>query len=419
MILVPAEAEKNTRDVTVARGPFVVPGFRVSAVDSEMRYTGRPDLALIVADPQEGATAAGVFTTNQFCAAPVMVCEEHLRFSTTTKAILVNAGIANACTGETGLLRARETARLVAGALDVRPEKVLVASTGVIGQQIRVEAVAGSLQKLVDGLQADGWDQVAQSIMTTDTVPKFATTRVKIGERVVTIGGVAKGAGMIAPNMATLLAFVCTDAAIEKDVLEHCVRTAADASFNAITIDGDTSTNDTLLVLAGGVAGNPVIADRDSSESRLFGAALKAVLLDLAKQIVTDGEGATKLIEIRVSGALDEASARLVAFTVANSPLVKTAFFGEDANWGRIVAAAGRAGVHLIPERVTLYFNSLCVFREGTPIGDQETEEKASRIFREKEIAVNLDLGLGDSSFTTYTCDFSYDYVKINASYRS
>jgi glutamate N-acetyltransferase / amino-acid N-acetyltransferase len=250
-------------------------------------------------------------------------------------------------------------------------------------------------------------------------VPKLARAQVAIGGKRVTIGGVAKGAGMIAPNMATLLAFVCTDAEIEKDVLEHWVRVGADASFNAITIDGDTSTNDSLLVLASGAAGNAVISDRESPESRLFGQALTAVLLDLAKQIVTDGEGATKLIEIRVTRALDEVSARQIAFTVANSPLVKTAFFGEDANWGRIIAAAGRAGVHLISERVALFFDDLCVFREGTPVGTKEVEEKATQIFQQKEIVVKLDLGLGKSSFTAYTCDFSFDYVKVNASYRS
>ena len=418
MTHVPAEAEKNIRNVTVDRGPFVIPGFRVSAVASGMRYTGRMDLALIVAEAEKGATAAGVFTTAQFRAAPVTLCKEHLRASS-TRAILINAGIANACTGEEGLKRARKTARLTAEALNTPIETILVASTGVIGLQINVEPVARSLPELVEGLRADGWDQVAGAIMTTDTVPKMASTQVEIGGQRITIGGVAKGSGMIAPNMATLLAFVCTDAVIERDALEDCVREASDSSFNAITVDGDTSTNDTLLVLASGAAGNPVIRKKDGPDCRIFGEALTAVLLDLAKQLVMDGEGATKSIEVRVTGAPDIASARLVALTVANSPLVKTAFFGEDANWGRIIAAAGRAGVPLVPERVALFFDGLCVFREGTPVGGQETEEKAMQVFRQKEIAVNLDLGLGSSSFTAYTCDFSYDYIKINASYRS
>ncbi len=419
MTPVPVEAGRNTRNVTVSRAPFVVPGFRAAAAASGMRYRGRTDLALIATDAEEGAVAAGVFTTNQFCAAPVRVCEEHLRLSIATTAILVNAGIANACTGEPGLVRARETARLTAKALESAPEKILVASTGVIGMQLEVEAVARALPELVAGLRPDGWAAAARAIMTTDTVPKLAGTQVEIGGKPVTIGGIAKGAGMIAPNMATLLAFVCTDAAIETEILESWVRAAAASSFNAITIDGDTSTNDTLLVLAGGAAGNAVITDLDSPESRLFGEALQAVLLDLARQLVIDGEGATKLITIQVTGASDEADARRVAFTVANSPLVKTAFFGEDANWGRIVAAAGRAGVPLVAERVTLYFDGLCVFREGTPLSGQDVEEQASRVFKQKEITVQLDLGLGSASFTAYTCDFSYDYVKINASYRS
>jgi len=275
------------------------------------------------------------------------------------------------------------------------------------------------LPELVAGLRPDGWAAAARAIMTTDTVPKLASTQVEIGGKRVTVGGIAKGAGMIAPNMATLLAFVCTAAAIEKGVLESWVRAAAASSFNAITIDGDTTTNDSLLVLAGGAAGNKPIVDLGSPESQRFGEALQAVLLDLARQLVMDGEGATKLIAIQVTGASEETDARRVAFSVANSPLVKTAFFGEDANWGRIVAAAGRAGVPLVAERVTLYFDGLCVFREGTPVAGQEVEEQATRVFKQKEITVRLDLGLGNASFTAYTCDFSYDYVKINASYRS
>lgn len=397
----------------------MIPGFLVSAAASGMRYTGRPDLALIVASEGGSAVAAGVFTTNEFCAAPVIVCEEHLRTSSATTAVLVNAGIANACTGEAGLRQAREAARLTAQALSVAREKILVASTGVIGMQMPVEPVERSLPELLKGLREDAWDQVARAIMTTDTVPKLAYTQVEIDGTTVTIGGIAKGAGMIAPNMATLLAFVCTDAVIEKDVLVHWVRTGADASFNAITVDGDTSTNDSLLVLAGGAAGNAAITDKESQGSRIFGEALGAVLLDLSKQIVVDGEGATKLIEIQVTGALDDGSARQIAFAIANSPLVKTAFFGGDANWGRIIAAAGRAGVHLIAERAALYFDDLCVFRGGTPVGTKEVEEEATRIFSQKEIMVKLDLGLGSGSFTAFTCDLSYDYVKINASYRS
>jgi glutamate N-acetyltransferase/amino-acid N-acetyltransferase len=395
-----------------------VPGFKTSAVASGMRYKERLDLALIMAEPRQGAVAGGVFTTNRFTAAPVELCKERLK-SHSAKAVLINAGIANACTGAEGLRRSIEAARLAAEALDVAPEAVLTASTGVIGRQISIEPVARMMPTLVDSLRPDGWHDVARAIMTTDVTPKMANTTVKLAEKDVTIGGVAKGSGMIAPDMATLLVFVCTDAAVAFDVLDHWVRSGAERSFNSITVDGDTSTNDSLLVMASGLAGNPLLSDIADSESRLFGEALEAVLFDLAKQIVMDGEGATKFIEILVTGAEDLDSARKVAFTVANSPLVKTAFFGEDANWGRIVAAAGRAGVALNPERVTLFFDRVCAFRGGTPVEGPDVEEEAARVFRQKEIRVHLDLGMGEAGFSAYTCDFSYDYVKINASYRT
>ncbi len=413
----PVEAEKNTRNVAVSRAPFTVPGFRAAAAASGMRYKDRADLALIVSDAE--AAAAGVFTLNRFCAAPVQLCRERLKTSQGPRAIIANAGFANACSGEEGLRRAREVTRVAADALGISSENVFAASTGVIGPQLLVEPVARVMPELVAGLRADGWEDAARAIMTTDTVPKLASARIEIGGKPVTIGGIAKGSGMIAPNMATLLVFVCTDAAIAPAVLQHWVGWGADRSFNCITVDGDTSTNDTLLVLASGAAGNPRLEETGGAGSRAFGEALHAVLLDLSKQIVFDGEGATKFIEIHVSGAADEQAARSVGFTVANSPLVKTAFFGRDANWGRIVAAAGRSGVPLDPDKVTLHFDDVCVFRDGTPVQDGDVEERASRVFRQKEIRVHLELGMGDSCSTTYTCDFSYDYVKINADYRS
>ena len=412
------EAEKSTKNVVVDREPFEVPGFVASAVAASIRYRDRHDLALIAAEADAETTASGVFTKNRFCAAPVELCKLHLE-SGSPRAVIVNAGIANACTGEEGLARAREMAGLAARALHIPTERVLVASTGVIGRQVPIEPVRNAMAALVQGLRPGGWEQAARAIMTTDTVPKMAVARISLGGKTVTIGGIAKGSGMIAPDMATLLAFACTDATVHKDVLDHWVRLGAEESFNRITVDGDTSTNDTLLVFASGRAGNGVILDRESTESRVFGQALKAVLLDLAKQLVMDGEGATKFIEIQVTSAACVGDARTIAFTVAHSPLVKTAFFGEDANWGRIVAAAGRAGVPLDPERVALYFDDVCVFRDGAPIHDPDIEAKASSVFKRKEIAVRLDLRMGESDFTAYTCDLSYDYVKINASYRS
>lgn len=418
MTPVHVEVERNTRSVAVARTGFQIPGLLVGVAASGMRYTNRLDLALIAAEVEDGVVAAGTFTTNHFRAAPVEICKAHLD-GDNIRAILVNAGIANACTGEEGIRRAREILRLTAEALGGSPETILPASTGIIGMQLDVESVGRVLPELIKGLKPNRWEDAARAIMTTDTVPKMAWACTEIGGKKVTVGGIAKGSGMIAPNMATLLAFVGTDAAIEKNALNWWARSATDQSFNAISVDGDTSTNDTLLVLATGRAGNPMVTDPESYAGRRFGLTLTAVLLDLAKQIVMDGEGATKLIEIRVTGAPDLEAARRVALTVANSPLVKTAFFGEDANWGRIVAAAGRAGVALVPERVTLFFNGTCVFRRGTPVGGPDTETKATEAFRQKEILVELGLGLGEAEFTAYTCDLSYDYVKINASYRS
>lgn len=419
MIPAPAEAAKNTRNVTVDRGPFEVAGFVAGAVESGMRYRGRPDLALICAQNPSGCAASGVFTRNLFCAAPVEICRDRLE-KRSARAVLVNAGIANACTGSEGRNRAIEMARIASESLGCPADSVLVASTGVIGLQVDVDSAARCMPELVRELRPDGWKDAAGAIMTTDTVEKMASTRIDLGENVsVTIGGIAKGSGMIAPDMATLLVFVCTDAAVSPEVLDHWTRAGADGSFNCITVDGDTSTNDSLIVLAGGAAGNSPIRDIHSRESLAFGQALASVLRDLAKQIVMDAEGATKLIEIVVSGAPDRESARQVAFTVANSPLVKTAFFGQDANWGRIVAAAGRSGVPLVADRVDLFFEDLCVFTRGAPVPGEKIEEAASEIFKQKEIRVRLDLGLGNVSFTAWTCDFSFDYIKINASYRS
>ncbi|MGA2938806.1 MAG: bifunctional glutamate N-acetyltransferase/amino-acid acetyltransferase ArgJ [Syntrophobacteraceae bacterium] len=419
MTPVPAEAAKNTKNVTVSRGAFEVPGFLAGAVESGMRYSGRLDLALICAQDPAGCAASGVFTRNLFCAAPVELCRERLEKRRAT-AILANAGIANACTGREGKIRAIEMARIASDALGCPSDSVLVCSTGVIGMQVDVEPVARCMPRLIHALRPDGWQDAARAIMTTDTVEKMASARIELGAGLsVTIAGIAKGSGMIAPDMATLLVFACTDAAVSPEVLDHWTRAGADSSFNCITVDGDTSTNDSLIVLASGAAGNTPITDTGGSESRAFGGALASVLRDLALQVVMDAEGATVLVEIEVSGAADRESARQVAFTVANSPLVKTAFFGQDANWGRIVAAAGRSGVKLIPERVALFFEDLCVFENGAPVLGEEIEQKASRIFKQKEIHVRLDLGLGDASFTAWTCDFSFDYVKINASYRS
>lgn len=404
--------------IQVHHGNFQVPGFRVAAARSAMRYKGRTDCALIVSEVP--ASAAGVFTRNRFCAAPVMVCREHLKASAgTARAVLVNAGIANACTGDEGLERARRSARSVARRLGEDPDRVLVASTGVIGPQIREELLEAVLPDLVEQLAPEGWEDAARAIMTTDTVPKTAWARGILGGKEVTVGGIAKGSGMIAPDMATMLAFLATDAAVSPDALQALLKEASDRTFNRITVDGDTSTNDTVLVLASGTAGNPTIENPQNPDAGELFNLLGAVCADLAQQIVRDGEGATKFVTVRVRGARTRDRAARVARTVANSPLVKTALFGQDANWGRVVAAAGRAGVDFDPDRVSLCFGDVTVFENGRPLSGPDLEEKASAVLRRKEVEIALDLGEGEEEDTYYTCDFSYDYVKINADYRS
>lgn len=402
----------------VHQGIFHVPGFRTAAAKSGMRYKNRLDCALIVSE--RPATAAGVFTRNRFCAAPVMLCKEHLAAAGgMARAVLINAGIANACTGEEGLRRARDSARRLGSVLGIPPEQVLVASTGVIGPQIQLEVLAAAFPELLANLRPDGWLDTAAAIMTTDTVEKTAWAQRPLNATRVTCGGIAKGSGMIAPDMATMLAFVVTDARITPDVLKFWLDKSANRSFNRITVDGDTSTNDTVLVLASGAADHPTITDPMSPDGKAFGTLLTDVCVSLAQQIVRDGEGATKFVTVTVSGAKTSDRALRVANTIATSPLVKTALFGQDANWGRVVAAAGRAGVDFDPSRVSLFFENVCIFRNGQPVQDEELEEKASAVLRQKDIRVTLDLREGTEEETVYTCDFSYDYVKINADYRS
>ncbi|MCX7821835.1 MAG: bifunctional glutamate N-acetyltransferase/amino-acid acetyltransferase ArgJ [Syntrophobacterales bacterium] len=419
MTRVHAEVAKNTKDVVVVRGRnFVIPGILVSVVESGMRYKGRPDLAIIVSEKPDGIPAAGVFTQNLFTAAPVILSREHLKKSGHhIRAILINAGIANACTGKEGLYRARISAELVAKALKVAPESILIASTGVIGPHIDIDTIANSLDELIAGLSPNRWDEVARAIMTTDTVPKLSYVEVETQNSTIRIGGVAKGSGMIAPNMATMLGFICTDLNVDPITLETFLRNAVSKSFNAITVDGDTSTNDTVLLLASG--NNKKLETLDTHTSRLFLEALEALSKDLAKQIVLDGEGATKFIEIEVVDAPSEEVAKRVAKTVAESPLVKTAFYGEDANWGRIIAAVGRSGVSFDVSLVSLFFDEVCVFRDGMPVQEKEIEERASAEFKKKQINVRISLGMGNYSFRIWTCDFSHDYVTINAKYRT
>lgn len=391
-----------------------VKGFSAAAVQAGIRYAGRFDLGLIYSEVP--AVAAGAFTTNKVKAAPILLDMERLR-SGLAQAVLVNSGNANACTGKDGMDVAVATSALAARELGIEAKLVQVASTGVIGQTLRTEPFAQAMPQLVADLSADGFDRLAQAIMTTDLVPKIATATVTIDGVDISILGVAKGSGMIMPDMATMLCFVVTDAQIVFPVLNRLVKSGVDKSFNRITVDGDTSTNDMVLVMANGMAGNTWIDEDNRRAADLFGAALQGVFKELALKIVEDGEGATKLVTIKVVGARDEDEAMSAAQTIANSALVKTAFFGEDANWGRIIAALGRSECSFDPNKVAISFDSVTLVENGLALPDRE--EAATEVLKQRRFTVTVQLCEGSAEAEVYTCDFSFDYVKINADYRS
>ncbi|CAH2030713.1 Glutamate N-acetyltransferase / Amino-acid acetyltransferase [Trichlorobacter ammonificans] len=385
-------------------------GFQFSAVEAAIKKPGRKDLALIWSEVP--ATAAAVFTTNAVKAAPVVLSQERI-VGGRCQALVVNSGNANACTGAQGMADARETTRILAQELGIAEELIQVCSTGVIGQPLPMERLTAALPPLAAGRGSATLDDLAGAIMTTDTFPKTAM-RQGAGYA---IAGIAKGAGMIMPNMATMLSFVMTDAAVEPAFLAACFRGAVERSFNAVTVDGDTSTNDTCLIMANGAAGTPAIA-AGTPQAAEFTRLLEEVLLDLAKLIVKDGEGATKFVEIRVSGAVSDADAKRAALAVANSCLVKTAFYGQDANWGRIFAAVGYSGAQVNPDRLALWFDDVQMAKDGVFAGG-DAEERGSAVLRGKEFCVSVDLGVGTGSATVFTCDLSHDYVSINADYRT
>ena len=393
-----------------------VRGFSFSAVEAGVRYKGRLDLGLIFSE--KPCATAGVFTTSQVKAAPVVIDAERLEATGKAQAILVNSGCANACTGSKGMEAAFAASRMISERLGIEDEMVQLSSTGVIGDQLNIAAFENNIDSLVEGLRPEKFDEVAQAIMTTDTVKKIAGTTVNIGGKEIHIAGMAKGSGMIMPNMATMLAFVVTDADIERELLQHILREVTETTFNRITVDGDTSTNDMVLVMANGSAANTLLDGEDAAAVKEFKDGLTLVLKDLALQIVRDGEGATKTVIIRVRGALCDDDALRIARTVANSNLVKTAFFGEDANWGRILAAMGRAGVVFDPNKVSLAFGDVTLVKDGLRLGAAE-EAKATQVLKQKEFTLSIDLSAGNGCAEMYTCDFSLDYVKINADYRS
>ncbi|HEU4323084.1 MAG TPA: bifunctional glutamate N-acetyltransferase/amino-acid acetyltransferase ArgJ [Roseiflexaceae bacterium] len=397
----------------------LAPGFRASAVACGLKTSSAMaasalDLALVAAEGP--CSAAGMFTTNRVKAAPVLYDQEVLAQSAGhIRAVIANAGCANACTGSRGMADARRMAELTAYALRCQPDEVLVLSTGVIGRHLDMEKVTRGIAEVSSPVAERGAGAAARAIMTTDTRPKVATRTLTLDGRTVTISGFCKGAGMIHPNMATMLAVVTTDAVLAPETLHTALRAAAERSFNRISVDGDTSTNDTLLLLASGASGIEPTGD----DLRAFTAALTDLCIDLAKQIARDGEGATRLIEIHVTGARDEGQAHTVANSIARSPLVKTAIHGGDPNWGRILAAAGYSGAAIDPDKLLLSFGPqaepLLVVSAGLPVAHDERE--ASALFRADPVFIRLDLGLGDAAATVWTCDFSAEYVAINAHY--
>jgi glutamate N-acetyltransferase/amino-acid N-acetyltransferase len=388
-------------------------GFRAGGLYCGIRKA-KKDVALIVSETP--ATVAGVFTLNKVQAAPILVCKAQLKRSQYCSAVVVNSGNANACTGERGLNDAWTMVRTTADALGIPEEQVMVSSTGVIGQYLPMDKIVSGIRELAKRLHRSGYNDAAEAIMTTDTYPKQAAVTFSLGSSRVTIGGIAKGSGMIAPNMATMLAFITTDIAISQPLLQKALTTANNRSFNRITVDGDMSTNDMALIMANGQAGNSLFGE-DTEEYTLFLAALEYVMIKLAKMIARDGEGATKLIEVVVKGAPTEEVAAKAASAIANSNLVKTAIHGADANWGRILAAVGYSGIEFRPDDVEISFNDLPVLKRNFEIVLEE--EKAKEVLSGENVVVVVHLNLGDAAARFWTCDLTKDYVHINASYRS
>lgn len=395
---------------------FPVPGVELSAAQAGIRYRNRDDLILVRLSA--GSQVAAVFTRNAFCAAPVHVARAHLSRGE-TRALLINSGNANAGTGQAGFDVANECCTLAADTLGLQPHQVMPFSTGVIGEQMAAQPFATALPELARHLTPDGWERASRAIMTTDTLPKLRSRRVTLDDgRQITLTGMAKGAGMIKPDMATMLAYVATDAPVAAAHLQAFLNTAVANSFNAITVDGDTSTNDACVLMATGAAGGQSLLPESAAGDR-FLVALQELMQELAQGIIRDAEGATRFIAVRIEGAASRDEARRVAYTVAESPLVKTAAFAGDPNWGRILAAVGRSGlVDLAIDRVSLWLDDVALIERGQPHPDYR-EAAGAAVTAQSEFTIRVDLGRGSTGMTVWTCDYSYDYVKINAEYRS
>ena len=400
-----------------------VPGVRLGITEAGVRKVGRKDLTVILLD--EGSAVAGVFTQNRYCAAPVQVCREHLshvqasQADTQIRALVINTGNANAGTGAKGLADARATADAMAALLKLKPQQVLPFSTGVIMENLPVDRIVAGMPAAIADAQTAHWAKAAEGIMTTDTVPKAYSAQLVLSGQTVTITGISKGAGMIRPNMATMLGFLATDANIDAALLPALASDLANSSFNRITIDGDTSTNDSFMVMATRKAAHPVISNWDSVDGKALRAAMMSVAQQLAHAIVRDGEGATKFITIRIDGGKTSEECRLAAYAIAHSPLVKTAFFASDPNLGRILAAVGYAGINdLDQDLIAMYLDDVCVVQNGGRNSAYQ-EADGQRVMKQSEICIRIDLGRGTATDTVWTCDLSHDYVSINADYRS
>lgn len=398
--------------------PVMLPinGVRIGIAESGIRYKNRRDL--VVFEIAEGAATAVVFTTNAFCAAPVHVAKAHLQAGS-PRYLVINTGNANAGTGEPGMAAAQVSCQALAGLTDVAPEQVLPFSTGVIGELLPVARLQAGLPAALAALDADSWTAAAHGIMTTDTLPKGASEQFTVDGKAYTVTGISKGAGMIRPNMATMLGYVATDAAVAPDVLQALLRDVVEGSFNRITIDGDTSTNDACVLIATGKAGNAPVTRPEGELYSALHTVLTRVFLRLAQLIVRDGEGATKFMTVRVEGGGNIQECCDVAYAVAHSPLIKTAFFASDPNWGRILAAIGRSGVPALDvSKINVWLDDVLLCQNGGAAASY-TEAQGAAVMQQAEITIRIDLGRGNFSDTVWTCDFSYDYVKINADYRS
>jgi glutamate N-acetyltransferase/amino-acid N-acetyltransferase len=390
-------------------------GVKIATAEAGIRYKGRTDVLLMLFDP--GTTVAGVFTRSRCPSAPVDWCREALPGGT-ARALVVNSGNANAFTGKKGRASTKLTAELAAKAVGCAESEIFLASTGVIGEPLDASKFHGVLDTLAASAEGNGWEKAARAIMTTDTFPKGASSYLDLDGSQITITGIAKGAGMIAPDMATMLSFIATDAPVSAPVLQALLSEAVQTSFNCVTIDGDTSTSDTLLAFATGAAGGKIISDAKDPRAYALGAAFKQVLADLAQQVARDGEGATKFITVDVEGAESDQSARRVALSIANSPLVKTAIAGEDANWGRVVMAVGKAGEPADRDKLAIYFGDIRVAVEGERDASYD-EAKTSAYMKAQEITVKVNLNLGAGTARVWTCDLTAEYIAINADYRS